>query len=192
MPFDYLDSIMEHRDRVRIPYDEQKARVMLSEDDPDSDIAKLEIAGFDSRCFAFRLDGLKKPHKTHLYLKVNAPDIHKGCDGVLIFRFKGRGYILFCELKSKRTAGFTKQLHSSQAFTDYLCSLAKRFGGLDLCDFTRVNVLFTTRPFANKVPFKREASYKGPMGDETLLQLFYDTNRCGIPRYHVNRLVGLG
>lgn len=191
MPFDYLDSILEHG-RIRIAFDEANLKVTLCEGDVNSDIAKLTIYGFDSKCFAFRLDGLRKPHRTHLYLKASAQDIHKGCDGVLIFRLKGLGYILFCELKSGNTAGFTKQIHSSQAFADYLCSLAKRFGNLDLHNFARVIALFTTRPFANKIPFKREPSYGGLFGNEKLVRIFCDPIRHGIPSYHVNRMLGLG
>jgi hypothetical protein len=190
MPLEYLDTILEVR-QVRIPYNSHRRCLLLSEKDKNSDISRVEITGFDSVCLAFRLEGLKKPYKTHLYLKKSAVDIHKGCDGVLIFRFKGIGYILVCELKSRNVSGFKKQIHSSHAFVDYLCSLVKRFGDSDMSGFKRMSVLFTTRPFANKRPFMRKPPYKGPMGDESLIEFFCDPNKRDVPSYPVKLLLPL-
>jgi hypothetical protein len=190
MPFKYLDSILEGG-QVRIPYDSLNQRLFLLEKDVNSDISKLEITGFDSVCLAFRLEGLKKPRKTHLYLKNNAADIHRGCDGVLIFRFNGCGYILICELKSRNVSGFKKQFHSSHAFVDYLCSIVKRFGESDMSEFKRRSVLFTTRPFANKRPLMHNPLYKGPLGDESLIEFFCNPNKRDVPSYDVKCLLGL-
>ncbi len=189
MPFEYLDKILE-LGQVRVPYDSFHGRLFLSEKDKNSEIRKVEITGFDSKCLAFRLDGLKKPYQTHLYLKKSAPDIHKGCDGVLIFRFNGKGYILVCELKSRYVRRFENQFHSSSAFVDYLSSLVKRFGNGDMSGFKRRSVLFTTRAFANKNPLIRKPTSKGPMGDESPKEIFCNPNQGG-PSYHVKRLLGL-
>ena len=110
---------------------------------------------------------------------------------MLIFRFNGIGYILVCELKSRNVSGFKKQIHSSHAFVDYLCSLVKRFGDSDMSGFKRMSALFTTRPFANKRPFMRKSSYKGPMGDESLIEFFCDPNKRDVPSYPVKLLLGL-
>lgn len=185
MPFKYLDSILEVG-QIRIPYDSGHKRLSLSEKDVNSDIRKVEITGFESSCLAFRLEGLKKPYKTHLYLKNSAADIHKGCDGVLIFRYNGCGYILVCELKSRYGSRFEKQFQSSHAFVDYLCSLAKRFGNSDMSGFKRKSILFTTRPFADKKPF----TCKGLKGDERPIKFFCDPNKRDVPSYPVKFLLG--
>jgi hypothetical protein len=94
-------------------------------------------------------------------------------------------------LKSRNVSGFKKQLHSSHAFVDYLCSLVKRFGDSDMSGFKRRSVLFTTRAFANKRPIMHNPPYKGPMGDETLIEFFCKPNKRDVPSYPVKLLLGL-
>jgi hypothetical protein len=187
MPLEYLDQIME-TGRVRIPFDEGNNQIKLTESDSTSDIKEILIDGFDSKCFAFRLDGLKKSTRTHLYLKKGAVEIHKGCDGILIFRFEGKGIILVCEIKSKHPAGFKKQMKSSNAFIDYLCALLKRFRDIDLWSFERINVLFTTRPFANKEPLGTQKRKQN--GDEDIIFIFCNPSKSKIPHFHVKRFIG--
>lgn len=188
MTLTYLDKIIESG-QVRLPYDVDHSQITLEEKNPESKIGLIEINGFKGNCFAFRLDGLKKNIKTHLYLK-DAPDIHKGCDAIIIFEYDSEGYILICELKSNSTSKARRQIESSNAFIDYLCSLTKRFNDTELYKFKRFCYIFTTRALANKKPLQRKPICQIGSGicEEKLFQVFCEKNKPS--RYSILELIG--
>ena len=113
--------------------DQEKGQVILKETDKKAKLKSVILRGLDKNAVVFKLDKNKKGfNKKSVFLHPNPKDkdnkslgIHKGCDYVIISRWKNKNTIIFCELKSKNISGADEQLVCSIPFIDYLLSLLK-------------------------------------------------------------------
>ena len=125
--------------------DTELGRVKLKESAADAKLQALWCWGLDEHSVVFRMDKNHRDFKTKsTFLNPGHKDIHKGCDYVIITRYKNRNAIIFCELKSNNRKGAKKQLYCSIPFVDYLISLLKIHFGEDIRRFERHFVIIST------------------------------------------------
>jgi hypothetical protein len=154
MPFDFLKKYIEPK--IWLQLNQDKKNLRIKETDKQAKLKEMNIFGIDGDCFAFRLDSIPRRRFAHLFLKANADKIHKGVDGVIFYKTGDRKYVILCELKSDNLGNPKDKFASSNAFIDYICSLAYRLYGEKLCQFQRANIVFSLRANVNKRPIVKK------------------------------------
>ena len=125
--------------------DQERGRVQLKENAANAKLKSLWCYGLDDNSVVFKLDkNHKNFSKKSAFLNPGHKDIHKGCDYIIITRYKNKNAIIFCELKSNNIAGAKKQLFCSVPFIDYLISLLKTHQDIDIGGFERHFVIFSS------------------------------------------------
>ena len=127
---------------VHVGIDTSQATVKLKE--PSNvggpGLAEVTIYGLPQDTFVFTLDIRGRVLSPFLNADFKGP--LKACDGIMVTKVDGKGYILLMELKSGNPKGHTKQLRSAGCFVDYLTSLADAFHEVETRGYQRRHILF--------------------------------------------------
>lgn len=119
-------------DDILLPLPDDKGTLRVKEQAPEAKIKTLDISGVPIDSIAFTLDHIPNDRSRGVcfkqlscYLNATQEFVNKGCDVVIVSRFKQKWRILILDLKSdKPKLGKTEaQLKNSKAFVAYILSL---------------------------------------------------------------------
>lgn len=144
-------------------FDQEKGQIVLKEEDNQQ---KIKIRGIPSDAILLKLDVDKKDYKRKsMYLKREAPFIHKGCDYCLIIPSLQK--ILLFELKSTKPKekNYVEQFIASEIFINYCLELYS-YIGCSKINFEYRRILLSTKYNHNFTSNKK-------------IQDIDKTNKCG-------------
>lgn len=125
--------------------DQELRQVKLTENAKEAKLKSLLCCGLDENTVVFKLDKNHKDFsKKSAFLNPTHKNIHKGCDYVIITKYENKNVIIFCELKSNNISGAKNQLFCSIPFIDYLISLLKTHKNVNINEFERHFVIFSS------------------------------------------------